>query len=371
MAKVKAAGLEARLDRKALLAALEPAAAAVGRAESLPVLACVRVRAEGGRLVLTGTDLDLQVEAECSATVEAEGAVCCDAALLGAAVRAAGPDVTLALDGERLGVTGAECRSRLAVLPAEDFPAFGDPDGAAARAVWPGDLLQRALGRCRPAVSAEETRYYLNGVHLILPGQGGAVLEATDGHRLVRVRARLEDFAGQQSGIVPVRAVEAARKLPESVALTLWRGQARLGAGPVTLTTRLIDGSFPDTDRVIPAAQGRHRARLGRDELAAAVKRVAWAAGDGRARAVTVALRRGTVQLSARDSDAAAEAEAQLPAEVEGEIEIGLNARYLTDALGAVTGDRVTLSGENVAAPWRLDPDDDDGARIVVMPCRI
>lgn len=366
------------VERKAMLDAAELAGDGAERKTTVPALACVRLQARGGHVALTGTDMDLQVTVDVPATVEVEGEALVDAQQLVAAVRAGQGDMLrLAATDTELRIEGGTTRARLP-LCLDEFPEFPvDGQGVGRAFLCRGDALQRALVRVKDAVSREETRYYLNGAFLEI---GKAVtLTATDGHLLHHVVVAAEVDAGRggggrSDGIIPRRTMAAIGKLPDSVTLQLLPTTVVVTAGKVTLTSRLIDGSFPDWRRVVPATGQKHRVDLARAELAAAVGRVAWAS-DGKVRIVKVGLQGSALRLSAAGEAGGASASTEISATCEGgEAEIGFNARLLAAALEAIGGDRVILEGANPASPWLLTlPAGDDGAedRFVVMPMRV
>lgn len=368
MARLKPRGtLALSAERKPLLEALELAAGAAARRTTLPVLAAVRIVAEGGRLVATGTDGDLWVEAECPALVEGDGVVMALAADLVRAVKAAGDEPRLELKGERLQVSGRDTTIRLAVMDPADFMAVQADETDAVTVRFTGGTLQAALARVLPAVSSEETRYWLNGIHLQLAGRE-ARLTATDGHRLHHVRLPCEGSAEAAAGILPKRTIAAIARLDSSVDLTLSRAWVRLAAGTVVLTSRLIDGTFPDYERVIPDGKGKLRCKVGPSALLAAVRRVGWAA-EGKLPPIRLQLDGNGLVLDARRPDA--EAETRLEVEGAGNCTWGLNARYLEAALGAVVGQEIELVGIDPSSPWLILDEARPDDRIVVMPMRV
>lgn len=354
-------------ERKPLLDALELAAGATARAATVPALAAVRISAEGGRLVAAGTDSDLWIEAECPARVEGDGVAMAIGADLVRAVKAAGDEPRIELQGERIRVSGSDTTIRLAAMDPADFMEVQDAGDGEVAVRFPGGTLQAALARVLPAVSSEDTRYYLNGIYLQLAGRE-ARLTATDGHRLHHVRLPCEGSPEAAGGILPKRTIAAIARLDATVNLTLTRSWVRLAAGAVVLTSRLIDGQFPDYERVIPDGKGPLRFKVGPSALLAAVRRVGWAA-EGKLPPIRLQLEGGALVLDAKRPDA--EAETRLDVGGDGSCTWGLNARYLEAALGAVTGDEAELVGINPASPWLIldlaRPDD----RLVVMPMRV
>lgn len=371
--------LAIEVERKAIVAAAELAGDAAERKTTVAALGCVRLQARGGHVALTGTDMDLQVAVDVPATVEVEGEALVDAQLLVAALKAGqGEFLRLVATDADLRIEGGATRATLGLCP-DPFPEFPvDADGIGRACLFRGDALQRALARVKDAVSREETRYHLNGAFLEI---GEAVtFTATDGHLLHHVVAAAEiDEAkgegGRASGIIPRRTMAAIGKLPDSVTLQLLPTTVVLTAGSVTLTSRLIDGSFPDWRRVVPKLGRKHRVELARAELAAAIGRVAWAAGDGKGHAILLVMEGSALALSAVRAGDHASASTEIAAECTQPLgEVGFNARLLAASLDAIGGDKVILEGDGPAAPWLLTlPAEHDQAddRFVVMPMRV
>ncbi|MEL7346722.1 MAG: DNA polymerase III subunit beta, partial [Pseudomonadota bacterium] len=251
------------IERAALLKAMSRAQGVVERKNTIPILANVLMEAEAGQISLRATDLDIEVIERLPANVETAGATTVSAQLLHDIVRKLpeGAEVTLALDpgSGQLHISAGRSRFKLATLPREDFPLMASSEYAVSYAA-PAPILRRLFDKSKFAVSVEETRYYLNGVYLHVADEAGAPhlrAVATDGHRLARIDADLpEGAAGAPGVIVPRKTVGELRKLLDddeaTVQVSVSETKIRFSVGQLVLTSKVIDGSFPDYTRVIP-----------------------------------------------------------------------------------------------------------------------
>lgn len=365
------------LERKALASALGLLARIVEKRTTIPVLGNVRLRrADTLRLEITATDLDIEAVAsvDCNARDCVAGA---ETTLPAHALH----DITRKLpDGAQVKITWADDRATiisgrsrftLNCIPAVDFPDISIGEFSN-RFTIPAETLGSLLGKTTFAISNEETRYYLNGVffHAV---DDMLVAVATDGHRLAKATANLPDGAGGMPGvIVPRKAVAELQRLCEAggnAFVEVSSTKIRVAIGAVVLTSKLIDGSFPDYGRVIPTANNKI-ARVAKATLAAAVERVMTVQTE-RGRAVRLHFDEGTVKLSANDpngGEAADEAEAEYDA---ADLSIGFNGRYLLDALAHVEGETVEIALSDPGSPTIFRAPDDARHLIVLMPMRV
>ena len=289
------------IERAVLLRAVSQAQSVVERRNTIPILANVLIEAEGDQVSFRATDLDIEVVDKVNATVERAGSTTVNAVTLHEIVRKL-PDgalVNLADDGAtgRLTVEAGRSNFALATLPKEDFPQMASSEYAANFAA-PAPVLRRLFDKSKFAISTEETRYYLNGVYMhVADGDGGKVLRcvATDGHRLARIDADLPAGAEGMAGvIVPRKTVNELRKLLDddeaSIAVSVSETKVRFATPEITLTSKVIDGTFPDYGRVIPTGNTR-RMEVDAADFARAVDRVATVSSE-RSRAVKTADRR-------------------------------------------------------------------------------
>jgi len=374
------------IERAALLKSLGHVQSVVERRNTIPILSNVLVSASQGQVVFSTTDLDMEIADSSPARVEGAGQVTASAHTLYEIVRELpdGADVALSYTGEdpRLEVQAGRSCFNLPVLPAGDFPVMSADGLSYAVAIETGELV-RLIDRTRFAISTEETRYYLNGLYLHAVVEGGVQklrAVATDGKRLALAEMPAsEALAGTPGVIVPRKTVGEARRLMDdagdTVTLALSAQKARFGFARATMTSKVIDGSFPDYERLIPRDNSRVLT-LDNALFAAAVRRVATIATD-QSRAVRLSVEAGRVTLSVRNVDAGQAVET-LEAGYEGEpFEIGFNARYILDVAAQIAGELVQLRlADRPVGTVMLDPalvldPADAGVQYVLMPMRV
>ena len=370
--------MKAVIERATLLKCLGHVQSVVERRNTIPILSNVLIEAQSdGTLRLMATDLDLQINETVSAMVEVAGATTVSAHTLFDIARKLpeGSQVSLDAAEGKMQVNAARSRFNLQTLPRDDFPVIAEGD-LPTRFELPAATLRQIIDKTRFAISTEETRYYLNGIFMHVTDDGGPVLRAaaTDGHRLARVTVERPDGAdGMPDIIVPRKCVAELRKLLDeidgSVDVSLSGSKIRFGLGNAVLTSKLIDGTFPDYSRVIP--QGNDKLlRIDPSSLMEGVDRVATIASE-KTRAVKVTLDRDKVTLSVTSPENGTAAE-----EVSGDynadgFEIGFNARYLLDILGQIEGDIVEMHLADAAAPTLIRENDKSAALYVLMPMRV
>ncbi|MBZ0227416.1 MAG: DNA polymerase III subunit beta, partial [Bauldia sp.] len=347
--------MRATVERSHLLKSLGHVHRVVERRNTIPILSNVLVRADpgsgsgtgGGKLMLKATDLDLEVTETVPAEIGQAGATTVPAHILYDIVRKLpdGAEVSLDTgDSAQLALKSGRSRFTLQILPESDFPDLTAGDFPI-RFSLPASALKRLIDRTQFAISTEETRYYLNGIYLhvvTVPGSGSGAGDgkpmlravATDGHRLAQ--AQVEAPAGSETMagvIVPRKTVGEIQKLieePEAeVGIELSDTKIRVTLGPVVLTSKLIDGTFPDYVRVIP--QGNDKIlKVDKGEFASAVDRVSTVSSE-RGRAVKMALSDGRMVLSVNNPDSGSAIE-EIGADYAADgIEIGFNSKYLLD----------------------------------------
>lgn len=327
---------------------------------TIPILGNVLLSAADGRLQVTGTDLDIVATDSGVATVEQPGTLCVDAKLLSDIAKKAGGDVTLSEDNGQLIVKSGRSRFALGTLPASDFP---DLKGGKFTASFDIDLAA-LFAPVAFAISTEETRYYLNGIFLHVV-DGKVVAVATDGHRLSRhVGQPTED---QFPGIIVPR--KTVGMLPKgSVTLSVSETKIRVEAGEFSLTSKLIDGTFPDYPRVIPQNNDK-LVTVDCDAFMKAADRVATVSSE-RGKAVRLSVAPGSVAMAVVSTDAAANDEVE--AEYSGEpIEIGFNSQYVREVFGVLPSGPVVLALSESGSPGLLTSAGFEGLTLVLMPMRI
>nr|WP_166175440.1 DNA polymerase III subunit beta [Altererythrobacter segetis] len=375
--------MKATIERAKLLRCLSHVQSVVERRNTIPILSNVLIEASVDGLVkIMATDLDLQViESLDAASVETAGAITVSAHLLFDIARKLpdGSQVSLETADNRMTVKAGRSRFSLPTLPRDDFPVIVEGDLPTSFEI-PAKTLAELIDRTRFAISTEETRYYLNGIFLHVSEEDKPVLKAaaTDGHRLARFTIPRPDGAeGMPDVIVPRKAVAELRKLLEealdgNVEVDLSASKIRFtlgGEGGMVLTSKLIDGTFPDYSRVIPTGNDK-LLKLDPKSFYEGVDRVATIATE-RTRAVKMALDADKVTLSVTSPDNGTAAE-EVSADYRSEpFEIGFNANYLKDILGQIDGDTVELHLADAGAPTLIRQDEKSPALYVLMPMRV
>ncbi|MCJ2041312.1 DNA polymerase III subunit beta [Methylobacterium sp. J-059] len=368
------------VERAALLRSLGHVHRVVERRNTIPILSNVLLRATDGGLQLRATDLDIEVTETVPADVSDPGATTVPAHVIYDIVRKLpeGAQVSLETGGESGQMTIRSGRSRFALgaLPEGDFPDLAAGELPHSFGIAAADL-KRLIEKTQFAISTEETRYYLNGIYLHTIEAEGLKLRAvaTDGHRLARVEIDApEGSAGMLGIIVPRKAVAEIQKLVDdggdSVAIDLSPAKIRLRfASGVTLISKLIDGTFPDYQRVIPAGNDK-RLTVERESFARAVDRVSTISSE-RGRAVKLGLQEGRLSLSVNNPDSgSATEELDVDYEAAG-LDIGFNARYLLDITGQLEGDTALFKLADPGSPTLIQDREGASALYVLMPMRV
>lgn len=368
------------IERGVLLKAVAQAQSVVERRNTIPILANVLIEAEGDQVSFRATDLDIEVVDQAPAKVERAGATTVSAVTLHEIVRKL-PDgalVTLVDDGSlgRLSVEAGRSQFQLATLPREDFPVMASSEYESNFAA-PAPVLRRLFDKSKFAISTEETRYYLNGVYMHVADSGGQqVLRcvATDGHRLARIDAPLPEDASNMPGvIVPRKTVGELRKLLDDdeaqIAVSVSETKVRFATPGITLTSKVIDGTFPDYSRVIPSGNTR-RLEVDASEFAQAVDRVATVSSE-RSRAVKMALDEDRLILSVNAPDSGNAEEELAVAYGDDHLEIGFNAKYLLEIASQVDRENAVFMFNSSGDPTLMREGNDETAVYVVMPMRV
>ena len=368
------------IERGTLLKAVAQAQSVVERRNTIPILANVLIEAEGDTVRFRATDLDIEVVDTAAAQVERAGATTISAVMLHEIVRKL-PDgalVTLSEDAAsgRLSVQAGRSHFNLATLPKEDFPVMASAEYASNFST-PASVLRRLFDKSKFAISTEETRYYLNGVYMhVAEVEGAAMLRcvATDGHRLARVDADLPEGAtGMPGVIVPRKTVGELRKLLEDdetdIAVSVSETKVRFATPGITLSSKVIDGTFPDYTRVIPQGNTR-RLEVDATDFAKAVDRVATVSSE-RSRAVKLALDEDRLVLSVNAPDSGAAEEELAVSYGDEHLEIGFNAKYLVEIASQVDRENAVFLFNSSGDPTLMREGNDTSAIYVVMPMRV
>jgi DNA polymerase-3 subunit beta len=368
------------IERSALLKALNHVQSVVERRNTIPILSNVLMSAQGDSLKLTATDLDIEISEGAPAEVERAGQTTAPASYLYDFVRKLpeGAPVKLDVSGDdpRLFISAGKSRLHLPILPAGDFPSMPS-DGFETRFDVEPTELSRLIDKTRFAISTEETRYYLNGIFMHTVQQDGATIlraVATDGHRLALADADAPKGAqGMPGVIIPRKTINELKRLlddaSDHVEVSVSSQKIRFALGDAVLTSKLIDGSFPEYARVIPKGNSK-KLTIDNKVFAEAVDRVATVSAE-RSRSVRLAIEKDKVTLTVNNPDAGVATE-DLPAEyADDSLEIGFNARYLLDIAGQVEGVSAVFELADSGSPTLVRDEADDRAIYVLMPLRV
>src|SRR4249919_499705 len=368
-------GMKATIERATLLKSLGHVQSVVERRNTIPILSNVLMEArDDGSLRLMATDLDLQVDESVPAQVSQAGATTVPAHTFFEIVRKLpeGSQVELSASEGKMQVVAGRSRFNLSTLPRDDFPVIAEGE-LPTRFELPAATLRQIIDKTRFAISSEETRYYLMGIFIHV-ADDKLKAAATDGHRLARVTVdKPEGADGMPDVIIPKKCVNELRKLLDevegTVEVSLSPTKVRFGLGNAVLTSKLIDGTFPDYNRVIPTANDK-LLKLDPKSFSAGVDRVSTIASE-KTRAVKMSVDRDKVTLSVTSPENG-DATEELSADYGNDgIEIGFNARYLLDILGEIDGDTVEVHLADAAAPTLLLENDKSNALYVLMPMRV
>jgi DNA polymerase-3 subunit beta len=367
------------IERSSLLKTLAHVQSVVERRNTIPILANVRLDASDGMVRLTATDMDLTIDESVAADVSVGGVTTAPAHMFYDIIRKLpdGAQIELSAAEGRLDIISGRSEFTLNCLPAEDFPSQGGLD-LPFKFTVDSASLRGLVDRTRFAISTEETRYYLNGIYLhATDGEDGPKslrAVATDGHRLARVELDLPSGADGMPGvIIPRKAVSELRKLADETAAGIEIGLSDtrivVAFDNIVLSSKLIDGTFPDYERVIPTENDK---LLSVDCRAfeAAVDRVSTISTE-KSRAIKLNVAAGTMTLSASAAEASSATEELEVAYDREALEIGFNARYLLDITQQIDGQDAELLMADAASPTIVREAGDASALYVLMPMRV
>lgn len=366
------------IERAALLRSLNHVQSVVEKRNTIPILSNVMLKAEDGMLSLAATDMDLEINEAVAAQVDAAGSTTAPAHTLHDIVRKLSGDTAIDVSVENDVMTVRAGRSvfRLSCLPVADFPELGAGELPVSFEVPAADL-RALIDRTRFAMSTEETRYYLNGIYLhAAENEGVSVLRAvaTDGHRLARFEMPLPDGALDMEGvIIPRKTVAELRKLideaADTIRIDLSASKVKFTFDHVVVTSKLIDGTFPDYQRVIPEGNDKN-VEIDPKIFSSAIDRVSTIS-DGKSRAVKIMMNGKVMTISANSAEAGSATEdVEISSEV-SDLEIGFNARYLLDITGQIDGAGCRLTLADAASPTIIQDSSDASALYVIMPLRV
>ncbi|MEN3371698.1 DNA polymerase III subunit beta [Dechloromonas sp. ZS-1] len=364
-----------KTQRDTLLAPLQSVSGIVERRHTLPILSNVLLEKKGDRLTLLATDIEIQITTSTEvAAGEGDGAVTVGARKLQDILRSL-PDsteISLSLEDKRLQVKGGKSRFNLQTLPADDFPRMTLAEGDTKQFRITQKAFRQLLGKTQYAMAAQDVRYYLNGLLLLVDGKELRAV-ATDGHRLAYASVEIEAELPRQEMILPRKTVLELNRLlvdnEDILEITLASNQVRFAFGSIVLVSKLIDGKFPDYERVIPQSLRNHMT-VGRQTLMQAMQRAAILTNE-KFRGVRVVLGENSLKLiaaNAEQEEAQEEIEVNYPGEA---IDVGFNVSYLLDVLNNVQSDEIQWSFNDANSSALVTVPGNDRFKYVVMPMRI
>jgi len=368
------------IERAALFRSLGHVQSIVERRNTIPILSNVLLEAADGRVGMAATDMDITIVESVPAVIETPGATTAPAHTLYDIVRKLPDGAQIQLDSNsgdgQMTLRAGRSEFTLQTLPKEDFPQVDGGDLPHCFALSAGDL-RGLIDRTRFAISTEETRYYLNGIFMhTTSGGAGDVMRsvATDGHRLARVEMPVPKGAtGMPGVIVPRKTVNELRKLIDEMAIdidiALSDTSVRFAFDNAVLTSKLIDGTFPEYERVIPTGNDKSL-NVDCRSFAGAVDRVATISTE-KSRAVKLTAANNNLVLTASSPDSGTARE-EIEVNYDGPaIEIGFNARYLLDITQQIDGGEAEFMVADASSPTIVRDSNDDSALYVLMPMRV
>ncbi|MDH5620879.1 MAG: DNA polymerase III subunit beta [Gammaproteobacteria bacterium] len=359
--------------REALLTPLQAVIGVVERRQTMPILSNILLIAKDGQLTVTATDLEVELVARMEVDAQSDGEITVSGRKLLDICRALpdGSNVSVSLSGEKLTVKSGRSKFNLVTLPAAEFPVVDDIKAGQTISVSQA-ILGRLIEKTHFSMAQQDVRYYLNGMLL---ETGGKYLRAvaTDGHRLALCKAALPGKAlDAQQVIVPRKGVLELQRLLSGegdVNIELGSNHIRIQLEGIRFTSKLIDGRFPEYERVIPK-ESTNELKADRTEFKSALQRTAILSNE-KYRGIRLVIRDSGVVLQAHNPEQE-EAEEELNVEYAGEdIEIGFNVNYLLDALGAIEGDSVTVSVQDSNSSCLIRQPGNEDSTFVVMPMRL
>ena len=365
--------MKLRAARDVLLKPLQAVIGVVERRQTMPILSNVLLVAKANELAVTATDLEVELVAETEVSVEAGGEITVSGRKLLDICRALpeGSDIDISVSGEKLVVRSGRSKFSLATLPAAEFPTVEDIKAGQTITVEQA-VLGRLIEKTHFSMAQQDVRYYLNGMLLETGGKHLRAV-ATDGHRLALCEADIDAGSlDEQQVIVPRKGVLELQRLMDgegTLNLELGANHVRVQLEGIRFTSKLIDGRFPEYERVIPK-ESSNQLTADKGAFRGALQRTAILSNE-KYRGIRLIIRDSGVVIQAHNPEQE-EAEEELEVSYSGEdIEIGFNVNYLLDALGAVDGEEVTLSvlDSNSSCLIR-QPGNEDG-KFVVMPMRL
>lgn len=364
-----------KTQRDTLLQPLQSVSGIVERRHTLPILSNVLLEKKGDNLTLLATDIEIQVTTTTgNAGGESDGAVTVGARKMQDILRSLpeGSDVSLVLEDRKLQVKAGKSRFSLQTLPADDFPRMSIAEGELREFELTQKTFKQLLAKTQYAMAAQDVRYYLNGLLLLVDGKELRVV-ATDGHRLAYASALIEQELPRQEAILPRKTVLELNRLladnEEPLKIALTGNQVRFTFGSIVLVSKLIDGKFPDYERVVPATLKNHLV-VERQFLMQAMTRAAILTNE-KFRGVRIVLGDNSLKIIAANAEQE-EAQEEVEVDYQGDaLDIGFNVSYLLDVLNNISAPSVQWSFNDANSSAMISIPGDSNFKYVVMPMRI
>jgi len=364
-----------KTQRDTLLQPLQSVSGIVERRHTLPILSNVLLEKKGDQLTFLATDIEIQITTSTAgAGGEGDGAVTVGARKLQDILRSLPEtaEISLVLEDKRLQVRAGKSRFNLQTLPADDFPRMTIAEGETRKIELTQGTFKQLLGKTQFAMAAQDVRYYLNGLLLMADGKELRAV-ATDGHRLAYSSVEIANEMPRQEMILPRKTVLELNRLlgdnDEPLVITLAPNQVRFAFGSIVLVSKLIDGKFPDYERVIPATL-RHHLVIERQALMQSMNRVAILTNE-KFRGVRIVLADNALKIIASNAEQE-EAQEEIEVEYSGDaLDVGFNVGYLLDVLNNVSNNEVQWSFNDSNSSALISVPGNDRFKYVVMPMRI
>jgi DNA polymerase-3 subunit beta len=360
--------------RDQILVPLQSVCGIVEKRHTLPILSNVLMEKNGERLTLLATDIEIQITTGTQVTGAETAALTVAARKLQDILRSLpeSAEVSLTLDDKRLQVKAGKSRFNLQTLPAEDFPRMATADGQTSKIVMTQKQFKHLLALVQYSMAQQDIRYYLNGLLMVVNGAEMRVV-ATDGHRLAYASEALPESLPRSEVIVPRKTVlELSRQLAdndEPLEIVLTPTQAQFRFGDIELVSKLIDGKFPDYERVIPQ-QHTKLLNLRRDQLLQSLLRAAILTNE-KFRGVRLVLDNGSLKIISTNAEQE-EAQEEIEVEYQGEsLDVGFNVTYLLDVLNNISADTIQCRLADASSSALFMLPDNERFKYVVMPMRI
>jgi len=362
------------VNRESLLKPLQQVAGVVERRQTLPVLSNLLLQVADDQLSMTGTDLEVEMVGRVAVQAAEPGEITVPARKLVDICREIPEqaDIEFSMSDNRVELKSGRFRSTLSTLPAVDFPSV-DHGESLMSAELESKALKKLLDQTAFAMAQQDVRYFLNGM-LIEIGEGHIRSVATDGHRLALSDLTQDGLSGEKRQVIVPRkgVIEIQRLLQEledTVSVSIGATHLCATSSLFTLTTKLVDGKFPDYERVIPK-EGDKIVFADKQELRQALSRTAILSNE-KFRGIRVALVQGQLQLSANNPEQE-EAEETVSVEYEGdELEVGFNVSYLQDVLAVINNERVRITLHDANSSAVIEDPELEDAVYVVMPMKL